>query len=273
MWSGAKKSDKMAEIDWPNGGHLWVELAHAMQKCMTNNVHALFDPQEAWKLWFDATMDMWRLTIKMGGDPFGVIASGVKAMEQMQVRPATGEYAAFDPFAFFNKWYDATSKPWASMVEELIASKPFLAFTGPFLENYSHLTSTFRDASEAYFKTLRLPTLSDIARVAELIVSLEEKIDDVAETIEYVKEQSTWEATPMSRITDMEQQLSQIESRLDNMLALLKKGEARPKESTSAASRSIDEEQTRDKEAGESGGSSKNTHSLVEADPFASNDA
>jgi len=42
-------------------------------------------------------------------------------------------------------------------VENLIGSERFLAFTDPLLENYSTLISTFRDASEAYFKT---PTLA-----------------------------------------------------------------------------------------------------------------
>ena len=92
---------------------------------------------------------------------------------------------------------------------------------------------------------LRLPTLSDIAHVAELIVSLEEKVDDIEETIERVKEQTTRGATRMAGITDMEQRLSQIETKLDRTLALLEEGEAGPTEATSAISPMSDEKQKR----------------------------
>ncbi len=234
-------SGKIAGMDNP-----WMELTNTVQKRVTDNAQALLDPRAAWKVWFDATMDIWHGAVKMGGDPLGMIAGWVKVMEQVQERTSSGELVSFDPFTLFNEWYDATSKPWASTVEDLIASERFLAFTGPFLESYSHLTSTFRDASEAYFKMLRLPTLSDIARMAELIIRLEEKVDDVAETIERVKEQTTRGATPMAGITDMEQRLSQIETKLDRTLALLeKRGKAGPTEATSAVSYLSDEKQKR----------------------------
>src|SRR5260370_31744603 len=174
MWTNALNNDKIAGMDSSGVNRSWMELANTMQKRATNNVQALLDPREAWKLWFDATMDIWRGAVKMGGDPLGMIAGWVKVMENVQERTSAGEFVSFDPFTLFNEWYDATSKPWASTVEDLIASERFLAFTGPFLESYAHLTSTFRDASEAYFKMLRLPTLSDIARMAEVILRLEE---------------------------------------------------------------------------------------------------
>lgn len=214
-------NDKIAEMASSGVNRSWMELANTVQKRVTNNAQAQLDPREAWKLWFDATISTWRGVVKMGGDPLGIIASLVKVMEHVQERIASGEFVPFDPLTLFKEWYDATSKPRDSTVEDLIASEPFLAFTGPFLESYSYLTSTFRDTSEAYFKMLRLPTLSNIAHVAELIIHLEEKVDDVEEMIESVKEQTTQSATPMARITDMEQRMSQIETKLDKVLAFL----------------------------------------------------
>ncbi|HET8844528.1 MAG TPA: hypothetical protein VFN35_23870, partial [Ktedonobacteraceae bacterium] len=198
----------------------WVELANTLRKRVTNNPQALFDPQDAWKLWFDATASIWQDVFKMGADPLEIIANWVKGMEQIQERAASGEFISFDPLTLFNEWYNATSKPWAGTVENLIASEPFLAFTGPFLNSYSSLISTFRNISEASCKMLRLPTLSDIAHIAELIIHLEEKVDDMEETIEDVKEQMTRSASPVAKITDMEQRISQIESKLDKVLAL-----------------------------------------------------
>jgi hypothetical protein len=82
--------------------------------------------------------------------------------------------------------------------------------------------------------------------MAELIISLEEKVDAVAETIERVEKQTTRGATPMAGITDMEQRLSQIETKLDRTLALLeKRGEAGPTGDTSAISPLSDEKRKR----------------------------
>ena len=104
------------------------------------------------------------------------------------------------------------------MVENSIPSERFFAFTGPFLESYSHLINAFRHASEAYVRALHMPTLSDITRVAELVVNLEEKVDTIGDTIEHVKMQATLDAATMAKITDLEQRLNQIEIKLDTLI-------------------------------------------------------
>lgn len=84
----------------------------------------------------------------------------------------------------------------------------------PFLESYSYLISALRDTSEAYASALHMPTLSDITRVAELVVNLEEKVDRIEDTIELMKEQTPPDSATMAKITDLEQRLNQIESKL-----------------------------------------------------------
>lgn len=249
VWTNAIHNNKLAEMASPGVSHPWMDFASTIQKRATNNVEALHDPREAWKLWFSVTMDIWLGTIKMGGDPLGMITSWVKSVEHIQKRISAGELASLDPFALFNEWYNAVSKQWASNIEELIASEQLLAFAGPFLGSYSQLTSTFHEASEAYFKALRLPTLSDITHVAELIVSLEEKVDDVEETIEHIQMQTTQDAVPTAGIRDVEQRLSQIEARLDKMLTLIEKGDTAPTETASTVSLSNNEKQKMSKKA------------------------
>src|SRR5579884_2165301 len=80
-----------------------------------------------------------------------------------------------DPFTFFREWYNATSETWSKAAENVVGSDQFMEFNKRFLESYSTFYKTFRQANEEYFRNLQLPTRSDIARVAELIVALEEK--------------------------------------------------------------------------------------------------
>lgn len=122
-----------------------------------------------------------------------------------------------NPLEFWSQWNEMTTR----MVENIIPSKQFFAFTGPLLESHSHLISAFRQASEAYVKALHMPTHSDITRVAELVVNLEEKVDTIGDTIEDVKVQATLGAATVAKITDLEQRLNQIEIKLDMLILTL----------------------------------------------------
>jgi len=227
MWANTTNNGKTARMDSSDVDSSWMKTMNTMQERMTNNARALLDPREAWNLWLEATLDIWRGAINMGGDPLGLITGWVKVMEKAQERIHAGQPLPVDPFEMFQDWYDATSKPWSRTVEENIASERFLAFAKPGLENYSHLMRTFRQASEAYFKMLQLPTLADVARVAELVVDLEEKVDTIEETIEHAKEQQSTQGTAtMARIADVEQHLNHIQTRLERILTLLEKVEA-----------------------------------------------
>lgn len=203
-----------------------MKTMNTAQEHLTNNAWKLLDPREAWNLWLETTLDIWRGAISMSCDPLGLIAGWVKVMEEVQERIYSGHPLLVDPFEMFREWYDITSKPWSRTVEENLASEQFLAFAEPGLENYSYLIRTFRRASEAYFKTLQLPTLSDIARVAELVVGLEEKVDTIEDTIEQAKEQQAKQSTTtMAKIADVEKHLDQIQTGLKRILALLEKAE------------------------------------------------
>lgn len=228
MWVNTLQSNQSRGAEPSDLYSPWARATNTMQERLTRHAQALLDPQEAWKLWLDTTMDIWRAAATTGGDPLGVIAGWIKVMETVQEKVRSGQSLSIDPFLLFNEWYNTISKPWSRMAEDLIASEQFLEFTGPFLESHSNLISAFRRASEAYFKTLRLPTLSDIAHVAELIVSLEEKVDHIEDALERVKVQTSSDAPTPVKTADLEQRLNQIESKLDRTLALLEQVIARP---------------------------------------------
>ncbi|MBO0789823.1 MAG: hypothetical protein J2P36_02595 [Ktedonobacteraceae bacterium] len=226
MWTNTMKNSKTPGTDSADIDSSWMKAMNMAQERLTNNAQALLDPQGAWNLWLEMTLNIWRGAINTGADPFGLIAGWVKVMEKVLERIHAGQPLSVGPFEMFREWHDAVSKPWSRAVEENIASERFLAFAKPALENYSHLMRTFRQASESYFKVLQLPTLSDIARVAELIVDLEEKVDTTEEAIEQTKEQQSMQAIKiMERIENVEQHLNKMQSSLDRIIELLEMGE------------------------------------------------
>jgi polyhydroxyalkanoic acid synthase PhaR subunit len=233
MWINAIAGGRATESESSDFSHSWMRTTNTLQERMTKHIQALFDPHEAWNLWLDTTMDIWREAANTGSDPLGVVTGWIKVMENIQEKVRSGTPLSIDPFILFNEWYNTISKPWSRMAEDMIGSEQFLEFTGPFLESHSNLISAFRRASEAYFKTLRLPTLSDVAHVAELIVGLEEKVDHIEDALERAQVQATSQAstapTPATS-ANLEQRLNQIESKLDRTLALLEQITDRPME-------------------------------------------
>jgi polyhydroxyalkanoic acid synthase PhaR subunit len=223
MWANAMNTSKTTGMNASGFDSSWMKATNTMLEHMTNNHQVLLDPRDAWKLWLDTTMDIWRGTPNKESDPLGMTASWVKVMEKVQEKMRSGESLPVDPFTLFSEWYGAISKPWSRKVEDIMASDHFLEFTGPFMKSHSTLIRMFRQASEAYLRALRLPTLADITHVAELVVNLEEKVDSIEDAVERVKEQATPGTATMVKIADLEQRLSQIETKLDRTLTLLEK--------------------------------------------------
>lgn len=223
------------------------------------NPFQMMNPADAWKTWFDATMETWKKAAAMGGDPLGLTRQWLHMMEEAQAKLLAGTPFQTDPFTLFKQWYDATSDQWSKSMEEALGSKQVLEATRPFMESYASINIVFRRASEAYFKQLQLPTTADIASVAELVVNLEEKIDTIEDRLETFEdgyeriatldavtnlehrlenvatteaivslEQRLHQFTTNETMSGLEQRLNQVESKLDRVLVALEKLEQRP---------------------------------------------
>lgn len=209
------------------------------------------DPQELWKQWFEVTTDFWRKAAEAGGDPTGLMKQWMEMMEETRNRLFAGMPLPADPFTFFKQWYDATNETWSSLVGEVIGTEKFMDVSSEFLKTYASFYATMRRASEEYFRNLQLPTRSDIARVAELIVNLEEKVDQIDSELEDFEDGagSSLSQLPVAlqklaaveqleqRTGSLEQRLERVEGKLDTLLASLDKLAAREEAKPAAPAR------------------------------------
>jgi chromosome segregation ATPase len=99
-----------------------------------------------------------------------------------------------------------------------------------FLESYASFYKAFRQASEEYFKNVQIATRSDLARVAELVVALEEKIDRIEDALEDAQDErqqwSTQQGVISETISGLVGRLGMVESKVDVLPAALQKIEA-----------------------------------------------
>jgi polyhydroxyalkanoic acid synthase PhaR subunit len=274
MWLNLLDGNKGMYADPYSLYSSWLKSMADAQKQLSSL--ELMDFREFWKSWFDATTEAWKNVASM--DSSGFATQWLEMVEDARARLLAGENIPADPFTFFKQWYEATSETWAKVVGDVIGSEKFMENASHFLESYSSFTRTFSHASEEYFRSLQLPTRSDIARVAELVVNLEEKVDQIEDTFGDFEEGYSKVATSDSiqglegRLERVESELSvlpgvvekieavqglterlnQVESKLDKVLATLEKLEvkesAKPATSTDGSSRKGQKRNTSDQE-------------------------
>ena len=182
---------------------------------------------EVWKGFNESASRLWSLTPQgsqeSAADPYGLFQSWQQFFD---TTTEGGKNLPADPFAIFKQWYDATSESWSKIVGEAIATEQFAETIGRFLDSFTSFTIMFRRANEQYFSNLQLPTRSDIARVATLIVNLEEKVDRIEDTLMEAGERSS-PSTAGADISKLEARLNRLERKMDRVLAALDRQETK----------------------------------------------
>ena len=241
VWSNVVDGGKETYIDPYGVYQSWLKNMGEAREQMKANFFGMMDPKEAWQRWFDGMIAEWQSAAQMGADPLGVTTHMLEMIEEARAKmQAEGNFPA-DPFTFFKQWYDATNEVWANAIGEVIGTEKFMEGVSRFLESYTSFHRTFRRASEEYFRNLQLPTRSDVARVAELVIALEEKVDRIEDAFEDFEDgyahlatseavaglEEQLERVESKAVEGLAKRLDQVESKLDKVLAALKKIEAK----------------------------------------------
>lgn len=185
------------------------------------------DPTELWKQWYETSASMWSR-----------LMDGSAAKTQSTFP---------DPFTVFKQWYEATSGIWSRLADDVVANQEILRASSDFLDSYARLYRALRTGNEEYWHNLQLPTRSDIARVADLVVSLEEKVDSIDDALDDLSEQvkmddgrvaiekridrleqrlehvaKEQQSASAATVKEMQKRLDAVERKLDRVLEMLK---------------------------------------------------
>jgi len=220
-----------------------------MQEQLTAGSFGMLDPREVWKRWFETSTDIWEKASGKELDPLGLTTQWLEMMEDARARMLAGVDIPADPISLMKQWYDSISETWATMLGNIIGSEKFMEISSRYLESYASFYKTFRRANEEFFSNLQLPTRSDIARVAELVIAVEDKVEKIEDTIEDFEDNYTKVlpdnlegrleqierkldtfSSSLQRLTTaeaLEMRLDRVESKLDKLLVALTKIEAK----------------------------------------------
>jgi polyhydroxyalkanoic acid synthase PhaR subunit len=92
-----------------------------------------------------------------------------------------------DPFDTWRQLYDANERVWTSALEQAMGSPDFDESSGKMLETMLAAQKSVRDNMRTYLETMNVPTREDIARLGELVIGLEEKVDQVADRLDSIE--------------------------------------------------------------------------------------
>ncbi len=143
------------------------------------------DPVAMWKQWQETWGTYYESSAKMWSNMLD---------ESMQAA-ARGQFVPPDPLTFLRQWYDVASQSWSKESGDSMSREQFMKAASGFLEHYARFIIMLRQTNDEYLKNFQLPTRSDLSGLAELIVALEEKVDQVDDSMESLQAQTAQLAT------------------------------------------------------------------------------
>ena len=89
-----------------------------------------------------------------------------------------------DPFAVWRQTYEQAEQAWTRALQQTTGSDAFAESLGRSLDSYLGFQKMLRENMQVYLESMNVPTRNDIARLGELIVNLEDKIDELDDRID-----------------------------------------------------------------------------------------
>ncbi|MBO9128460.1 polyhydroxyalkanoic acid synthase subunit PhaR [Bacillus sp. 165] len=130
---------------------------------------------------------------------------------------------AFDPLKAWKDAYDQTEKFWGKTLNETLQTEEYSAWMGSILDMNLFQQKMLNDVTKNYLEKVNMPTQDDIARVASLVVNLENKVDGIEEFLEEKVDILEQSPTVKRDITKMKSDIRALESKVDKILEHLEK--------------------------------------------------
>lgn len=178
--------------------------------------------EELWRRWFAGTARGLKGRQAEGGPAGSLEPLWEQMVESMRKEAASEEGLSTDPVEFFLRWYGETSEKWTEAANDLLNKEEVLESNARLQENVARSYRELRRKSEESLKNLQLPSRSDVARVAKLVVGVENKVDRIEEAFgEFVYGGS--EPATAESVRSLEERMEALESKMDRILAALEK--------------------------------------------------
>lgn len=90
-----------------------------------------------------------------------------------------GSNPFINPFEFWKKIYFTTEDILSATAREAIGTQSYTRLVNAILDSYLTMFKGYRESFDRSMSQAPIPTKKDVARVAELVISLEDKVDQL----------------------------------------------------------------------------------------------
>ncbi len=94
---------------------------------------------------------------------------------------SSGRPPADDPMQLMRDAYAQGIERWSKSMEEIVGSEDFASASGQLLALYAQQQQSIRAASRVAAESIQMPTTEDLAEVAQLVINVERKVDEVSD--------------------------------------------------------------------------------------------
>jgi polyhydroxyalkanoic acid synthase PhaR subunit len=90
----------------------------------------------------------------------------------------------FDPIQLWKSWYDVVEKTWGKSLDDWVKTEEYAAWTGQLQKWFFYSQDHYKKAIDQILNENHLPNKDELARVAQLVIQLEEKVEKMDERID-----------------------------------------------------------------------------------------
>lgn len=114
----------------------------------------------------------------------------------------------FDPFTMWKTFYEQTEANWTSAIHETLKKESFSEGMGETLNYYLQAQELKNDTTETFLKNVNMPTRSEVADIASLVINVESKLDTLDDRFD-------------EEMNQLKKVVSNLDEKLDKILELL----------------------------------------------------
>lgn len=111
----------------------------------------------------------------------------------------------FDPFTMWKTYYEQTEANLTGAIHESLKKESFSEGLGETLNVYLQAQELTKETTESFLKSVNMPTRSEVADVASLVINLENKLDVLNDDFE-------------EEISELKKAIANLDEKLDKLL-------------------------------------------------------
>lgn len=134
------------------------------------------------------------------------------------------EKTLLDPFSLWKSMYDQTEKNMNEVIHETLKTEAFSEWLGQVQNTYLQYQQLVQKSTEAYLKQVNMPSREEVASLANLIINIEEKIDNIDQRLD----DELTDSPAKAEMNKLKAAVLKLDKKIDAVVALLDKMQQNP---------------------------------------------